>query len=184
VSTLLGGRPVFEFRQGLEFFLFTTVSRPALEPIQPPMQWVPGDFSLKPGRKAVEVKNSWSYTSTPPVCLHSVWYLVKRRDNCTFFLTFTGKVRKHITQCCLHIDYKRFSRNFIRNLYRFRPLQYFIFYFSTMYNNDMVDVPICEAVATKKWRMAECKLTAWQLCEYVRLTFTLTADVIWTRLYL
>jgi hypothetical protein len=30
----------FESRQGLDIFLFTTASRPALEPIQPPIQWV------------------------------------------------------------------------------------------------------------------------------------------------
>jgi hypothetical protein len=51
-------------------------------PTQPPGQWVPGFFSLgvkRPGRDAnhspppsAEVKNSWSYTSTPPVRLHGV----------------------------------------------------------------------------------------------------------------
>jgi hypothetical protein len=38
----------FEFRQGLEMFLVTTASRPALGHTQPPIQWVqeaffPGD---------------------------------------------------------------------------------------------------------------------------------------------
>jgi hypothetical protein len=33
-------------RQGLEIFLFTTASRPALETTQPPIQWVPGALSL------------------------------------------------------------------------------------------------------------------------------------------
>jgi hypothetical protein len=61
--------------QGLETFLFTTASRPALGPTQPPIQWVPGALSLevkRPGREAdhspptsAEVKNAWSYTSTP-----------------------------------------------------------------------------------------------------------------------
>jgi hypothetical protein len=56
-------------------FLFTTASRPTLGPTQSPIQWVPGDLSLgvKPsGREAdhsppssAEVKNAWSYTSTP-----------------------------------------------------------------------------------------------------------------------
>jgi hypothetical protein len=47
----------------------------ALGSTQPPIQWVPGVLSLgvkRPGREAdhsppsiVEVKNAWSYTSTP-----------------------------------------------------------------------------------------------------------------------
>jgi hypothetical protein len=57
----------FESRQGLGIFLFTTTSRPALELIQPLIQWVIGALSLgvkRPGRGAdhlppssVEVKN-------------------------------------------------------------------------------------------------------------------------------
>jgi hypothetical protein len=52
-------------------FLFSKSSRPALEPTQPPIQWVPG--ALSPGCEAdhsppasVEVKKMWIYTSTPP----------------------------------------------------------------------------------------------------------------------
>jgi hypothetical protein len=72
----------FESRQGLKIFLFTTASRPALETTQPPIQWVPGALSLgveQPEREAdqsspssSEVKNAWSYTSTPPLYLHGV----------------------------------------------------------------------------------------------------------------
>jgi hypothetical protein len=61
-------------------FLFTPASRTALAPTQPPIQWVPGAFSLgvkRPGREAdhsppssAEVKNVWRYTSTPPIRLH------------------------------------------------------------------------------------------------------------------
>jgi hypothetical protein len=50
--------------------------RMGLGPTQPPIQWVPGE---RPGRKvdhslpsSAEVKNAWSYTSTPPVRLHGV----------------------------------------------------------------------------------------------------------------
>jgi hypothetical protein len=45
----------FEFRLGMGIFLFTTVSRPALEPTQPTIQWVPGALFLgvkQPGREA------------------------------------------------------------------------------------------------------------------------------------
>jgi hypothetical protein len=47
-----------------------------------PIEWVPCVFSLgvkRPGGEAdhsppssADVKNAWSYTSTPPVCLHGV----------------------------------------------------------------------------------------------------------------
>jgi hypothetical protein len=45
----------FESRWGLGIFHFDTVSRPALGPKQPPIQWVPGALSLgvkRLGRKA------------------------------------------------------------------------------------------------------------------------------------
>jgi hypothetical protein len=63
-------------------FSLTTVSRMALGPAQPPIQCVPGAFSQgikRPECEAdnsppsiAEVKNAWSYTSTPPIRLHSV----------------------------------------------------------------------------------------------------------------
>jgi hypothetical protein len=65
----------FESRQELGIFLFTAVSRPALGPTLPTIQWVPGALSLwvkRPGREADhsppssnEVKNASSYTSIP-----------------------------------------------------------------------------------------------------------------------
>jgi hypothetical protein len=45
----------FESRQELGIFPFTTLSRPALGPTQPPIQWVPGAVSLgvkRPGRES------------------------------------------------------------------------------------------------------------------------------------
>jgi hypothetical protein len=70
------------FPAGAGILLFTTVSRTALGPTQPPIQWVPGALSLGvkwPGREAdhsppssAEVKNAWSYTSTLPIRLHGV----------------------------------------------------------------------------------------------------------------
>jgi hypothetical protein len=72
----------FDSRRGLGIFLLTTVSRMALGPNQPPIQGVPGALSLgvkRPVREAdhsppssAEVKNAWSYTSTPSVRLHVV----------------------------------------------------------------------------------------------------------------
>jgi hypothetical protein len=62
--------------------LMTTTSRTTLGPTQPPIQWVPEALSLgvkRPGIEAdhsppssAEVKNEWSYTSTPPIRLHGV----------------------------------------------------------------------------------------------------------------
>jgi hypothetical protein len=68
--------------RGLGILLFTTVSRTALGPTQPPIQWgTRGSFPgvKRPGCEAdhsplssVEVKNAWSYTSTPPIRIHGV----------------------------------------------------------------------------------------------------------------
>jgi hypothetical protein len=65
----------FDSWWGLGIFLFTTMSRLALGLTQPPIQWVSGEISLgvkRPGREAdhsppssAEVRNAWSYTSTP-----------------------------------------------------------------------------------------------------------------------
>jgi hypothetical protein len=72
----------FVSQQQLGTFLLTTMSRPALGPIQPPSQWVPGALFLRvkqPGCEAdhspsssAEVKNAWSDTSAPPVHLHGM----------------------------------------------------------------------------------------------------------------
>jgi hypothetical protein len=72
----------FDLKQGLGIFLFTTVSRPAMGPTQPPIQWVlvalslgvkcptyEADYSPPTG---AEVKSAWSYTSTPSIRLHGV----------------------------------------------------------------------------------------------------------------
>jgi hypothetical protein len=91
----------FDSRKGLGIFLFTTASRPALGPTQPPIQWEPGALSLgikRPGRE-----NDHSSPSIPEVkeCvelyLHSPsmpsWRGVhlKHRDSFTFYLIPEGK---------------------------------------------------------------------------------------------
>jgi hypothetical protein len=65
-----------------EIFLLSTSSRPVLGPTHPPIQWVPGALYpevKRPGCKAnhspptsAEVKNTWIYTSAPPIRLHDV----------------------------------------------------------------------------------------------------------------
>jgi hypothetical protein len=82
----------------LGIFLFTTASRTALEPTQPPIQWVQGALSPKverPGREtnhsspsSAEVKNAWSYTSTLQYVFME-WCLVKHRHNFTFYPLLT-----------------------------------------------------------------------------------------------
>jgi hypothetical protein len=72
----------FDSRRGLGIFPSTAVSRMALGTTQPPIQWLPAALSLwvkRPGREAdhsppssAEVKNAWSYTSSPPIRLHGV----------------------------------------------------------------------------------------------------------------
>jgi hypothetical protein len=72
----------FDSLRGLGILLFTTASRTALGPTQPPIQWVPGSLSLGVKRLGCEAdhsppsvprsKNEWSCTSTPPIRLHDV----------------------------------------------------------------------------------------------------------------
>jgi hypothetical protein len=72
----------FDSRRRLGIFLFTTVSRTALGPTQPPIRWVPEALSLGVKRRvreadhsppsSAEVKNAWSYSSTPPIRLRGM----------------------------------------------------------------------------------------------------------------
>jgi hypothetical protein len=86
---LRAGWPGFDSWLGQGYFL-----------TQPPIQWIPGAFVLgvrRPGHEAdhspppsVEVRNAWSYTSTPPY-VFMTWYLVKHGGNFTFSFTVTVK---------------------------------------------------------------------------------------------
>jgi hypothetical protein len=102
----------FDSRRGLGIFLFTTASRTALGPTQPPIQWIPGALSLgikRPGREAdhsppssAEVKNAWSYTSTPRN-VFMAWCLVKHRGKFTFtYLLQVGSLQVFRSKFCMH----------------------------------------------------------------------------------
>jgi hypothetical protein len=79
------------------FFLFATAFRPALRTPPPqPIKWVRGALPaevkqslLEAGHSppsSAEVKNAWSYTSTPPVSLRSV---VLSSEEEQLYITFT-----------------------------------------------------------------------------------------------
>jgi hypothetical protein len=91
----------FESRQGLGIFLFTTASRMALGPTQPPIQWTPGALSLRVKRPrrdpdhspsaAAEVRNVRSYTSTPQYAFMA-WCSVKAQGQLYLYLLATLNV--------------------------------------------------------------------------------------------
>jgi hypothetical protein len=88
----------FDSRRGLGIFLFTTASRTALEPTQPPIQLVPGVLSLgvkRPGREADHSPpSSAEVEELVELYLHSPstpsWRgaQLKHGDNFTFYLYF------------------------------------------------------------------------------------------------
>jgi hypothetical protein len=84
------------------------VSRPALGPTQPPIQWVPGALSLgvkRPEREAdhssptsAEV-SAWSYTSTPQYALMA-WRSINEENRDTFTFTL-------LLSLCIQCNLKR-----------------------------------------------------------------------------
>jgi hypothetical protein len=112
------GVPGFDSRRGLGTFLFTIASRTVLGPTQPPIQWVPGALSLGVKRPrcqadhsppcSSEVKNAWSYTSTP-LYVSMAWCLVKHNFTFTlhngyqptgsWYLNYSSQLRRSV--CCL-----------------------------------------------------------------------------------
>jgi hypothetical protein len=79
-------------------FLFTTASRPVLGPTKSPIQWVPEALFLGVKRSgceadhssqsSAEVKNAWSYTSTPHYA-YMAWCSVEKEQLYLLPLLFT-----------------------------------------------------------------------------------------------
>jgi hypothetical protein len=93
---LLTGPPDFIPGRGKRFFLYSTASRSALGPTQPPNQWAPGALSLgvkRPGawnRPLPSSAETWSYTSTP-LYVFVVWCLINLAQlqlDLTFYLPY------------------------------------------------------------------------------------------------
>ena len=76
------GEPWFEPQQGQKIFLLYEAFIPPLGPTKSSSHWLIGVISSgskRPGREvyhspltSTKVKNEWSYTSTPPLCLYCV----------------------------------------------------------------------------------------------------------------
>jgi hypothetical protein len=58
----------FGSQQGLGIFVFTTASKPALGPTQPPIQWVPGAISLVVKRGGVRLTTHLQLVPRPRMC--------------------------------------------------------------------------------------------------------------------
>jgi hypothetical protein len=86
----------FHSIQGLGVFLFFSAPRPALQPIKPPIQWVPGAFSLgvkRPGREATShliLVPRLIICATVPLLQYVFlgWCLVKHRDKLQRFMVY------------------------------------------------------------------------------------------------
>jgi hypothetical protein len=94
------------FPAGAGIFLFTTASRTALGPTQPPVQWLPGALSLgvkRPGREAnysrlvPRSKNEWGNTSTPQYAFMA-WCSVKAQGQLYLYLHLFSIIILFISQ--------------------------------------------------------------------------------------
>jgi hypothetical protein len=102
----------FESGQGLGIFLFTTASRPALGPTQPPVKWVPGALSQGVKRPGCEAHHSHPSSAGDKECvelyLHSLntpsWRdaRLKHMENFTFF-TFTSSKLNYKDLACVKL---------------------------------------------------------------------------------
>jgi hypothetical protein len=71
---LMSGRPGFDSQQGQEIVLFSTESRGALRPSQPPIHWgkAVGAWSCLLTSIYCRGQEGWNYTSTPPMRLNGI----------------------------------------------------------------------------------------------------------------
>jgi hypothetical protein len=121
------GVPGFDSRWVLGIFLFTTASRPSLEPTQPPIRCVPGTISLeikRPGREAdqsppssAEVKECVELhlhcSNTPSWRCDQL--KIKYRNSFTFTFTFKMCISNKHTYSCL-----------LQNIFNSAPLWTFV----------------------------------------------------------
>jgi hypothetical protein len=109
----------FDSRQGLGIFLFTTASRTALGPSQPPIQWVQGPLSVgvkRPGREAdhsspssAEVKEWLELYIHSPNTPSWLGAYLKHWDN----FSFTFKNWVHPVKVRLEFRLGAFNRRFL-----------------------------------------------------------------------
>jgi hypothetical protein len=98
----------FDSRRGLGIFLFTTASRTALWPTQPPIQWVPGALSLGEKRPAREADHS------PPSSVEIIRHLdtISAMDLPIYFtleLNFYTFYKKTYWECSIYFHNKYVS---------------------------------------------------------------------------
>jgi hypothetical protein len=111
-----------------KIFLFFTMSRPALRPTHPPIQWVPGALSpgaKRPGRKAdhsppssAEVKNGGAIPSFPYMssCLYSEGSCSKECMHGFLGLPMTSREYQdgsQVPSCCYMLLMQPFRYKFI-----------------------------------------------------------------------
>jgi hypothetical protein len=123
----------FDSRQGLEIFLFTTVSRPALGPTQPLIQWVQGALSLRVKRLEREADHSPQSSAEVKECVELYFHSpnppsgrgaqLKHRDNFTFSFTIRMQDRCHTTDSVSSTSYN-FTYHFMEQSPSWEPNSY------------------------------------------------------------
>jgi hypothetical protein len=91
----------FESRRRLGIFLFTTMSRSALGPTQPPIQWVPGAFFLRVKRQGRESPSRTEVKERVVLYTHfpntPSWYGAQLKHRDSFIFNFTVYELSHIS---------------------------------------------------------------------------------------